>query len=182
MTNARSKGSRNERGVAKLFSDWTGYEFARTPQSGGLNWKKKITTGDLVCIDETHGPRFKFTIECKFHADLDFSYLIDGSIGKKTNKLSHFWVQALKEGETVHKIPLLFVRRNGMKTDMHFVIMAYSTFLKFSIYLDQIKFKYGFMTYVGENMRIAIINSEDWFTLDYQVIHKLATKFLNEAP
>ena len=29
--NSRNKGSKNERGVAKLMQEWTGYEFARTP-------------------------------------------------------------------------------------------------------------------------------------------------------
>lgn len=181
MTNARQKGSKNERGVAKLFTDWTGYEFARTPQSGGLHWKTKNTIGDIVCIDEIHGQRFRFTVECKFHADLDFSYLIDGSIGKKTNKISHFWDQARKEAETVNKIPLLFVRRNGMKTDMHFVIMPFRVFeYLFDSFTRLGLFKYGYMAYFGK-IGIAIVNSEDWFKLDYKNIHKLAREYLNES-
>lgn len=35
--NSRAKGSKNERELAKLFKDWTGKEFARTPSSGGAS-------------------------------------------------------------------------------------------------------------------------------------------------
>ena len=111
MVNSKNKGSKNERGVAKLFQEWTNYEFARTPQSGGLHWQKKNTVGDIVCIDEKHGRKFPFSIECKFHQELDFSHLIDGTIGKGSNKVVHFWEQCLRDAEKVNKVPILFMRK-----------------------------------------------------------------------
>lgn len=179
MTNARKKGSRNERGVAKLFEDWTGFEFARTPQSGGLHWKKKNTVGDIVCIDEDHGREFKFSIECKFHAELNFSYLIDGTIGKKTNKVIEFWKQAEGDSIKVNKIPLLFMRRNGMKADMHFVAMPASFFWKLIEEVKSRSIKYGFILFYGKNIHLAIVNSEDLFTWEYNLIHIIAKDYLS---
>lgn len=172
MTNPKTKGSKNERGVAKLFTNWTGYEFARTPQSGGLHWKKQNTVGDIVCIDEEHSKRFYFSIECKFHAEIEFSYLLDETVSKKNNKLIEFWKQAYKDAETVNKTPLLFVRRNMMKANTHFVIMPikFYTDLKREISLN---LDFGILIYRSQDFSFVIVNSQDFFTWDYSVCRKI---------
>jgi len=168
MTNSRNKGSRNERSVASIMANWTGYEFARTPQSGGLHWKKSHTSGDIVCIDDRHGTRFQFSIECKFHEDLDILYLISGAYGKKSVKILDFWKQAENDAHHVHKVPIVFMRRNGMKKDMHFIIISE---LFFTMWLQEIEKinNSGWESEMG-------INSDDLMKTDYLCFHKAARK------
>lgn len=176
MTNSKNKGSKNERAISKLFIKWTGYEFARTPQSGGLHWQKQNTIGDIVCTDDKHSRRFPFSIECKFHSELDFSHLIDGTIGKGSNKVIHFWEQCLRDAEKVNKVPLLFMRKNMMKADMHFIAMPTNFFLILLSNLGELDFNYGYIHYVGKDYLLTIVNSEDFLKLDYKTIYKLAKK------
>lgn len=182
MTNSKSKGSKNERKIAKLFQDWTGYDFARTPQSGGLHWKTKNTVGDIVCTDEIHSRRFPFTVECKFHSEVDFSYLIDSTIGKSSNKLINFWYQALEEANTVGKIPLLFVRRNMMKADTHFIglpsILFYSLILELEISHPEL----GTLEYIDtKGNKVVFLNSEDFFKWDYKKIYRIAKRLTKDG-
>lgn len=178
MPNSKKKGSRNERSVSKLFAQWTGYEFARTPQSGGLHWQKQNTVGDIVCIDDKHGRRFPFSVECKAHAELDLLHLIDGTKGKKTNKVVHFWEQCLGDAEKVNKVPLLFMRRNGMKADTHFVVMPSNFFLLILVAINKNPYsgKYGYFHFISENYLLTVMNSEDFFDLDYSIVYKVAKK------
>ena len=179
--NSRNKGSKNERGVAKLMQEWTGYEFARTPQSGGLHWKKQHTSGDIVCIDNKHGHRFPFSIECKFHENFELIHLIDNTKGKSSNKIIHFWEQSLKDALAVKKMPIVFMRKNGMKKDMHFVIMTYELWCEAMKKLPITILEYGGFHFwkEPEELSLMIINSEDLFKMDYQTIYK-ATRKLNK--
>jgi Holliday junction resolvase len=176
MTNSKRKGSKNERGIAHLFSEWTGFKFSRTPQSGGMGWHNKLSTGDIICIDELHMSEFSLSIECKFHSDLDFSHMIDGTIGKKTNKVVDFWEQCERDAKRLKKIPCLFMRRNGMKTDMHFVAIPLSFYM---IYLSSYDFipKFGYIAFQNDEMKIAILNSEDFFSLPYKQFHGVAKAY-----
>lgn len=182
MTNSRTKGSRNERSVAKIMQDWSGYEFARTPQSGGLHWKKAHTSGDIVCIDDRHGLRFNFSIECKFHEDLDLLYLIQGLIGKKTNKILEFWKQSEADAKQVGKIPLVFMRRNGMKKDLHFVMMSQQMFHVWLKFLEDNSpeggwnSENGILHYQDQDYSLVIINSDDLMKTEYSAFHKAARK------
>lgn len=181
MINSRTKGSKNERNVAKLMADWSGYEFARTPQSGGLHWKKQYTSGDIVCIDERHGSRFPFSIECKFHESLDLLHLIDNTVGKKSNKITLFWDQAETDAKQVNKIPLLFMRRNGMKAGMQFVVMPTNFFLLWLSGIEPWHNKYGIFHYFKtsdskKDYHFTIINSDDLIITNYRVFYKLGKK------
>ena len=175
--NSRSKGSRNERGIAKLMQNWTGYEFARTPQSGGLHWKKAHTSGDIVCIDNIHGLRFAFSIECKFHNEVDFSHLIDGTSSKNTNKVLEFWKQCKRDANTSNKLPLLFIRKNGMKGDMHFVGMQ-TDFLLILLSRGMV-FNFGIIHCNVDGNQFSFINSGDLFKQDYKLFHKVGKRLLN---
>ena len=180
MTNSRTKGSRNERGVAKLMQIWTGYEFARTPQSGGLHWKKQHTSGDIVCIDDKHGRRFAFSIECKFHEQLDLLHLIQGLIGKKSNKIIEFWEQSKTDAEQVNKLPIVFMRRNGMKADTHFVILETNFFLLL-FESGEVTWPHGIIHLTTPDYSITIINSEDLIATDYQIFHKLGRRVIKNV-
>lgn len=178
MTNPRRKGSKNERSVAHLMQDWSGYEFARTPQSGGLHWKKQHTSGDIVCIDEKHGIRFPFSIECKFHEDFELLPLIQGLIGKKSNKVLEFWKQAEGDANIVGKVPLLFMRKNGMKKDMHFVVISLNLF---QLWNDDNTLEKGVLLYIDETYKLVILNSEDLFNTNYLGFYKAGRKLKKDA-
>jgi hypothetical protein len=161
---------------------WSSYEFARTPQSGGLHWKKAHTSGDIVCIDDRHGPRFPFSIECKFHENLDLLHLIDDTIGKKSNKITLFWDQTVGDANKVNKLPLLFMRRNGMKTGMHFVVMPTNFWLLLLSNLEPWEIKYGIFHYTSQDHIFTIMNSEDLFLTDYRIFYKLGRKVRRHVP
>jgi len=186
MVNSKAKGSRNERNVSKLMQDWSGYEFARTPQSGGLHWKKQYTSGDICCIDDKHGHRFAFSIECKFHEELDLLHLIDDTIGKKSNKILLFWDQAVGDAKQVNKTPLLFMRRNGMKAGMHFVVMPTNFFLLWLNGIQPWINKFGIIHYhketEKESYQFTIINSVDLVETDYRIFHKLGRRVIRNVP
>ena len=40
MTNSKKKGDTFERKIAKELTSWWGYQFNRSPQSGGASWGK----------------------------------------------------------------------------------------------------------------------------------------------
>ena len=176
MTNSKRKGSKNERGISHLFVEWTGYDFARTPQSGGMGWHNKLSTGDIICTHETHISEFTLSIEAKFHRDLDFSHFIDGTFGKKTNKIIDFWDQCLRDADRVKKIPCLFMRRNGMKADMHFVVLplAFHNMLKEDLELPS---EYGYIELRTKTLNLTILNSIDFFNIPYKQFHKVAKRY-----
>ena len=176
MKKSNTKGSRNERSVAHLLQDWTGYEFARTPKSGGLHWKKAHTSGDIVCIDEKHGYRFPFSIECKFHEELLLLPVIQGLIGKKSNKILEFWNQSENDAKTVGKIPLVFMRKNGMKKDLHFVMMSFELFDLWTNMMGQWKPGNGILTIISKDYRIVIMNSDDLIETEYIFLYKAGKK------
>ncbi len=172
--NSRTKGSRNERSVAKVMADWTGYDFSRVPASGGLHWKSANSSGDIICTDQKHGARFPFSIECKFHEDLDILHLISGLKGKKTNKIILFWEQALSDAKEHNKVPLVFMRRNGMKADMHFVMATNDLFLTWDP--DPSIFNLGIISIVIKGYKLVIINSEDLAKTKYLAFYKAGRK------
>jgi len=178
--NSKVKGSRNERNLSKLFQEWTGREFARTPSSGGLRWSNtNDTVGDIICSDKTHSRYFKFVIEAKSYKDINFEQLL---LPNKNKKILEFWGQVLEDAERAgDKIPLLFMRYNGMPKDLHFVVMDYGMYLY--VFRKQITTK--IKTDNRKIFRVVIpghdlifLTSIMLFTTDYEKIHKLAKKFL----
>lgn len=107
--NGRSKGGRGERAVAKLFSEWWGADFARTPLSGGFHTRKFRedwnAQGDLVTPDET----FPFSVECKWQE----GWTLDHLLTAPKSDLWAWWEQALEQTPE-GKIPLLVFKRNNM--------------------------------------------------------------------
>ena len=53
--NSKKKGNRLELAVTQFMKEWTGYEFSRVPQSGGLRWQNRTSiAGDVICTDKKH--------------------------------------------------------------------------------------------------------------------------------
>lgn len=108
--NGRKKGQAAERKLAKLFAQWWGAEFARTPLSGGFatakfreDWN---ASGDLVTPD----PTFPFTVESK---KVEGWHLEQILYSNKT--LIHKWWEQTVRETPEGKISLLVFTRNRQK-------------------------------------------------------------------
>lgn len=116
--NSKKKGNKTERQVAHLFKEWSGWEFSRVPQSGGLRWKKADNiSGDIVCSEPNKN--CWFSIEVKGYKDINFAHLlydVDSDIEK-------FWEQAKSDAKRAQKVPMLWMRYNGLPKDFFFVVM-----------------------------------------------------------
>lgn len=166
--NGKRKGSKNERGVSKLFETWTGFEFARTPGSGGLHWKGRAdTSGDIVCISKEEKDNFPFSIEAKSYKEINFEHLLY----LDNPDILKFWEQAKADAEEHEKEPLLFMRYNGLPRDFHFVGINLSLFNKIMVHLQ--KPKHPYIKYVSEKAKIVFITSDSLFFYDYKKLKSL---------
>lgn len=159
--NSKTKGSKNERALAKAFKDWTGYEFTRVPSSGGLRWKRTLdTTGDIMVAEQEHIFEFPFSVETKFHNEIDPWKILLGY----NSKLDEFIHQARQDAKRSNKIPIVFFRFNGMTKDTWFVIVEKNTFdtLNKVIFCEN-----GFMNF---NDEFVIFTSEALFLSDYKQV------------
>lgn len=172
--NSRSKGNKNERDVCKWFEEWTSYEFSRTPSSGGLHWGRGDTVGDIVCTDKKHSKYFRFAIECKFYKEIKFEHLINGNSNIDIIK---FWEQAERDGKSGDKVPMVFMRYNGMKKNHNFVILSSDYF---KVIENHIPNEYGRLEVIKGNHKLVIFHSEDLLNSEYKPIHNKTRKFLKQ--
>ena len=118
--NSKKKGNRFERVVSKWFTEWTGFNFGRTPSSGAYHRNKDLAS-DVMCNDERHAHRCKISIECKSYKDIKFEHLL---LGTKGCEIEKFWAQASKDAERAKRIPLLIMRYNSMPKDDFFMVIG----------------------------------------------------------
>lgn len=168
--NSRSKGNKNERDLAKLFKAWTKKEFARTPSSGGLQWKNSNSKGDIVCTTEGH--YFPFCIEAKNYKEINFEHLL--YIQKP--KILEFWAQAKRDAEKANKIPLLFMRYNGMPKDFHFVAMETGFYYK--AYVPSVTPINPLIHYHNGKLSLTIMPSPEFFKFSYKKVKLLAKEYI----
>ena len=176
MANSKKKGNKAERELCKWFQQWTGFPFTRVPASGGLRWKNtNATAGDIICDDERHSRRFQFSVESKSYKDINFEHLI---LGNKKVKLIEFWDQANDDAKRSDKVPILFMRYNGMAKNMYFVVIPHYVYrLLFPTF---ILMEYNRFQVLGPNPMV-IMNSNDLLKFDYNKLHKnLKTLRLHE--
>jgi Holliday junction resolvase len=166
--NSRSKGQRGEKTVVKLFKEWTGMEFSRTPASGGLRWKKDNTAGDIVLTEE--GIYFPFCIEIKFHKDINFSHLL---YLYESSEIGKFWEQTIRDAQRCDKVPILFMRYNRMPAELFFVVIYYKHYLLFKPHLDPEPNRLRF------NKELMILNSKALLNADFKPINRIALQILN---
>lgn len=166
--NSKKKGGKNERELAHAFKAWTGYDFARVPQSGGLRWKRTLdTTGDLMVADEKHILEFPLSIETKFHSEVDNWKLLLG----QNSKLDEFWTQSQSDAKRSKKIPIVFFRYNGLKKNFWFVIISYDLYraLKKLMYFEN-----GFYNF---NNEFVIFPSPNLFEVEYTKAFEVFKKY-----
>jgi len=173
--NSKNKGNKNELALSKLFMSWTGLEFSRVPQSGGLHWQSKNSSGDIICTDEKHSRYFTLSIEAKHHKDISFEGLIDGSVGSKKTKIKEFWAQSSSDGLDHRLIPIVFMRYDRMPKDMHFVVISGEFFQAIG---PIFKCKHGILSFQDPNHEtVVLLNSRDFFSMDYKKFHKIAKAY-----
>jgi Holliday junction resolvase len=161
--NSKKKGGKNERDLAHVFKQWTGYEFARVPQSGGLRWRRTLdTTGDLMVADEKHILEFPLSIETKFHKEIDNWKILLG----QESKLDEFWNQAVADARRGKKVPIVFFRYNGLKKGLWFVMISYRVY---KILKSLIYFENGFFNF---NNEFVIFTSNCLFEVPYEEFYK----------
>lgn len=164
--NGKKKGNKAERALANWWQDWSGLEFSRVPQSGGLRWQKKDDIcGDIICTEERQSRRFPFSIESKSYSDLKFESLI---LGLKSNKVRDFWIQAKTDANRSNKFPILFVRYNNMKAATWFTFIRFEEFK----YLEKSKFNYPYFEVRDGEEHLIIMNSDDLKANDYKIFIK----------
>jgi len=105
--NGRKKGQTAERKLAKLFGNWWGSNFARTPLSGGFatakfreDWN---AAGDLVTPD----PSFPFCVESKKVE----GWTLEQMLTSDKTHMHKWWAQTVDE-TPVNKIPVLVFTKN----------------------------------------------------------------------
>jgi hypothetical protein len=167
--NSRKKGAKNEREIAKTLELWSGKKFAKTPASGGLNWKTSNVAGDVVCTDEK--VYFPFCIEGKSYLKIDFSHLLVPNI--KRIDILDFWTQCKRDADKCEKIPLLMVRYNGIPKYFWFTAVEYDffNFLIKPFYTNSQKY----IEYQDGENHLVIFPSTWLFSLKYNRL-KLAFK------
>jgi hypothetical protein len=167
MSNGKRKGNKAERELAKWWKTWSGFEFTRVPASGGLRWKTMVntTTSDLICADDRHNRRFQFSIESKSYKDINFEHLI---LGNKNSAIRNFWDQCNTDAERSNKVPILFMRYNGMSKNTWFVVMPSYVYNLF--FPTLVKFDHNRFVVSGPD-NIVIMNSNDLLKTDYMKLH-----------
>lgn len=178
MANGKAKGSKGERELSKWWSQWTGFDFTRVPSSGGLRWKGMVgaTTGDIVCAHDIHSRRFQFSVECKTYKDINFEHYI---LGNKKSKLKGFWEQASDDAIRGNKVPILFMRYNGMAKNTYFVMMPLLVYNL--LFPTLIKLDYPRFLVQGVDDGLVIMNSNDLLKFDYMQLHKKLKKARRNA-
>ena len=173
--NSRTKGSKNERDIAKWWKSWTGFEFTRTPSSGGLRWKKTDNiSADIVCSDDKHSRRFPFSIECKSYKDINFEHIL---LGNKKCKVLEFWDQASNDAARSNKIPILMMRYNGMHKDEYFFTVDKEIG---EILAKDYKGKLMIIDTNDNGNILYVFMASGIIGLDYQLIYKEAKKIIKK--
>ena len=115
--NSKSKGNTFEREVVKLFTEQFGEGFQRVPCSGAIFGKTNMKrshgmseecintlTGDLITPES-----FPYSLEYKFHKDLEFHQLIQG----KCKKMDDWLEQSSQDAVLSGKVPLVVFKLNN---------------------------------------------------------------------
>lgn len=173
--NSKKKGSRFERVVCKAFTEWSGYEFSRTPQSGGLRWKKADNiSSDVVCTDPIHNSKCPFSIECKNHQSINFEHPL---LGNKNCKIKDFWDQATNDANRANKVPLLIIRYNSMSSGEAFFAVGPELHEYMKAYIDNYTH-----IHTPDGLDIVIyLLSEVMDSIQYNAFYKFARKLLKKG-
>jgi hypothetical protein len=115
--NQKQKGNKNESVLAKYLCQLTGREFTRTPSSGGRRFKNaKNFCGDVVCCDDDYN--FAFCVETKHWKEIFMEWKL-----RQSSVVYTIWKQAEKDAKRANRIPILFLRFDGMPAKKYWVFL-----------------------------------------------------------
>lgn len=140
LKHPKAKGSNFERKVAKMLSEWSEFEFHRTPMSGALHWANdKRIVSDIVPPQELVDKGWPFSIECKCcQYDWDFSQILEG-----TSTFWKHWKQCWDDAQREGMEPLLVFTKNYRDTYITLLFRTYSKFAKSGLHgLNVIQIQY----------------------------------------
>lgn len=162
--NSKNKGNLNERAVAKWLSQWTGKEFVRTPQSGGIRWQNSLglnICGDVVCTEQGHN--FPFTVETKHLKGISFE-VNKNHILRENTKVLTVYQQVKRDANRSNKLPLMFLRSNGMPKATWWVFIDTYIFMQ----INNLSNVYGRLYAVDCNPKgLTGIHSNDLISCNY---------------
>lgn len=172
MANSKRKGSKFEREVAKWLTNWTGFNFQRTPYSGANHLSRDLAS-DIMCSDERHAHRCKISVECKSYRDIKFEHVL---LGTKGSEIEKFWAQAYRDANRSHRIPILIMRYNSMPKDEFFMVVDSDLAEGF---LTDNMYNHRFMALSTNELSLYVfMASAIKETVNYKDIHKLAKNLL----
>jgi len=149
--NAKSKGNRAERELAKLFKQWWGSDFARTPSSGGFHTKRFRSDWNAEADIVTTDTKFPFAVECKWQENWFLEQLLKSSKALPWK----WWKQACYQaGED--KTPLLVFKRS--RHPWYYMLPVSCA--------DRLLESYLYMQHVVEDKHVCIGLLEDLFKTD----------------
>jgi hypothetical protein len=164
--NSKQKGSRNELILAKVLTQWTGVKFQRVPQSGAYRWENAINLiGDVTPSDLKF--EFPFVVETKFYSKVEFKPNM-----RSNSKIFTFWRQVLDDSERAKKVPILFVRINGMGSSRYKVFVDEDVAKVF----ESIGLVKEFIA-SNDTYTLAGFKSEDLVLIPYERMHNIVQKF-----
>lgn len=107
--NSKQKGSSFELKVAKLLTEWSGYEFHRTPMSGALHWANdNRVVSDIVPPQNLVDEGWPFSIECKkVESSWELNTFLEG-----TAQFWKHWKQCLEDANRENMVPMLIFSKN----------------------------------------------------------------------
>ena len=97
---SKAKGNEYENRIAKVFSEWWGLTFRRTPASGGLDWP-----GDIILPEGAWQSKFPFCIECKNSQAWSLKNIFTGK-----GKIWEYWEQSMNETPAGYYPILIFTK------------------------------------------------------------------------
>lgn len=100
--------------LAALLTKWSGVTLKRTPMSGGLDWHKAHTIGDLTPVMEAgQSVDFILSIETKHYKSFGLNLQAPLESDLKLSKLlEKVWLQTLKDAKRGKKYPVAIIREN----------------------------------------------------------------------
>jgi len=104
---SKNKGASYERKIAKVFSQWSGKEFYRTPASGA--WASQrlgqdSQSGDIVAPSSIN---FPFSVELKNHEGISLENFM-----RSNGEIPQFFTQNIGDAVRAKKVPMLIVHKN----------------------------------------------------------------------
>lgn len=115
--NSKLKGNRGELSACKALKKWSGMEFNRVPNSGGLRWKNsQKVVGDIICESE-----IGWVFEVKNYKEFHLTPVL-----RHNSIVLRLYKQVYSDAVRSGKWPMLMLRNNGMPAEEFLIFISSS--------------------------------------------------------